>query len=229
MPEDIYYEQPAEEPVKQEDEPSALARLLEVQLKLKVEKGNWNSFGKYSFRSKEDILEAAKPLCAEYGFGIIMKDQVRIIENGWPYVVTTVQLFDTLAGGWVKVDGEPLVIEGWAREPETKRGMDSSQITGTAASYAGKRALGNLFALDDTKDADGLPQQGQTVKQGNAPVQQSPAPVQQPQQVKQPVQQSPFTAHCTNCGARYTFNDMASYANYTAMYPCCSSPNWVVE
>ena len=124
-------------------------KLIELQATLKVEKGQWNDFGKYKYRSKEDILEAAKPLCRERGLLLLVDDDVTCMPNGWVYVRATAAIVDALTF-------ERIEAHGWAREPESKKGMDGSQITGTASSYAGKRALGNLFAIDDTKDSDAL-------------------------------------------------------------------------
>ena len=145
-------------------------KLLEVQGSLKVEKGQYNSFGKYKYRSKEDILEAAKPLCAGYGLVLLCDDDVVSIAEGWVYVRSTATLTDAETG-------EQVSASGWAREPYEKKGMDASQITGTASSYAGKRALGNLFSIDDTKDADSY----------------------------QPSQDTPLIGACTACGMRYQF------------------------
>lgn len=124
-------------------------KLLEIQRDLKCDKGQYNSFGKYPYRSKEDILEAAKPLVHNLGCILTCTDEIVCLDNGWVYIKTTASLIDCETGQIISCDG-------LAREPESKKGMDASQITGTASSYAGKRALGNLFALDDTKDADAL-------------------------------------------------------------------------
>lgn len=145
--------------------------LLEIQRDLKCEKSQYNSFGKYSYRSKEDILEAVKPLAHEHGCDVIVSDGIEVVAEGWVYCRSTAYLTDVETG-------EDVAAVGWAREPESKKGMDASQITGTAASYAGKRALGNLFAIDDTADADKL-NDGTT--------------------------QGPFDAACTACGTVYRF------------------------
>ncbi len=180
---------------------SPMQKLLEIQRDLKVEKGQYNSFGKYMYRSKEDILEAAKPLCHARGLALVCNDQVEEI-GGWKYIISTATLFNVETGEAF------LSATGLAREPETKKGMDGSQITGTAASYAGKRALGNLFALDDTKDADA----------GHEPTPE-----------KQPPAQGPFVAHCVNCGTRYQFADAAQYEQFVASAACCPSPHWLVD
>ena len=125
-------------------------KLAAVQKDLKAPKNQYNSFGKYNYRSCEDILEAAKPLCIANGLLLIISDEV-------------VQVGDrTYVKAVAKVtDGEGTVQTfGYAREPEDKKGMDCSQITGAASSYARKYALGGLFALDDTKDADATNKHG---------------------------------------------------------------------
>lgn len=156
---------------------TVLGKLLEIQQTLKVEKGQYNSYGGFSYRSKEDILEAAKPLCHERGLLLDCDDEVIAVSDGWVYVKSVASVVDVETG-------ERKSATGWAREPESKKGMDASQITGTASSYAGKRALGNLFAIDDTKDADTY---------GASP-QQEPS--------------GPFIAACTACGTPYQFQSV---------------------
>lgn len=123
-------------------------RVIALQNELKAPKSKYNSFGKYAYRSCEDILEAVKPLLARHGLRLNISDQVIYFGNGDQgrfYVKATTTL----------TDGESwLTSEGWAREEETKKGMDGSQITGTASSYARKYALNGLLLIDDTKDAD---------------------------------------------------------------------------
>lgn len=117
----------------------------DIQARLKAPKGQFNSFGKYYYRSCEDIVEAVKPLLKEYGYYLNMSDD--IVEcGGRVYVRATAAVMD---GSAVVQSSTAL-----ARESETKKGMDDSQITGTASSYARKYALNGLFAIDDTKDAD---------------------------------------------------------------------------
>ena len=121
-------------------------KLAAVQASLKAPKGQYNSFGKYPYRSCEDILEAVKPLLKEHGLALILSDD--IVEcGGRIYIKATACVKDV----------ETLELEyttAFAREPEIKKGMDDSQITGTASSYARKYALNGLFCIDDTKDAD---------------------------------------------------------------------------
>lgn len=123
------------------------AALVEVQSRLSVPKGQKNDYGGYHYRSKEDILTAAKPLCHECGLSLVVHDEVVAIEGRF-YVESTATITDA--------DGNSIEARAQAREPESRKGMDASQITGTAASYAGKRALGNLLAVDDTADADSM-------------------------------------------------------------------------
>lgn len=205
MPDDIYYDEPiVEQSITEQpaDSPrlTIWQKLLEIQRDLKVEKSNYNQFGKYMFRNREDILEAAKPLCHERGLVLLCQDKVVILENGWPYAIQTAAIVDVETGERVEVDG-------WAREPETKKGSDSSQITGAACSYAGKRALGNLFAIDDTKDAD--TPQGQ-------------------QKPKEPPAQGMFLARCESCGTQYQFQDANQYKQFIVNPQCCQNPHWVV-
>lgn len=123
-----------------------LKKLLAVQTALKAPKGQYNSFGKYSYRSCEDILEALKPLLAEQGLVLTISDSLELIGERY-YVKATVNLADIESK--VSID-----CVAYAREEETKKGMDGSQITGAASSYARKYALNGMFCIDDTKDAD---------------------------------------------------------------------------
>lgn len=123
-----------------------LKKLLAVQTALKAPKGQYNSFGKYSYRSCEDILEALKPLLAEQGLVLTISDSLELIGERY-YVKATVNLADIESK--VSIDSV-----AYAREEENKKGMDGSQITGAASSYARKYALNGMFCIDDTKDAD---------------------------------------------------------------------------
>ena len=119
-------------------------KLAKVQSDLKAPKNQYNSFGKYNYRSCEDILEAAKPLCIANGLLLTVSDEV-IQVGDRIYIRATASV----------TDGEGTVHTfGMAREAEDKKGMDPAQLTGATSSYARKYALGGLFALDDTKDAD---------------------------------------------------------------------------
>ena len=132
----------------------AMSALLAIQAALKVPKGQRSAGGRFDFRSKEDILEVAKPLAHELGCVLIVNDNIKELQNGWVYVVSDATLRHVESGTLV-------LASGFAREPAAKKGMDESQVTGAAASYAGKRALGNLLAIDDTADADAVGQQAQ--------------------------------------------------------------------
>jgi len=125
--------------------------LQKIQAELKAPKGQYNEFGKYNYRSCEDILEAVKPLLAEYGYALIVSD--KIVEVGdRVYVCAQAGLIKEKEDG--TLDEKQTTAYGFAREPENRKGMDESQITGAASSYARKYALNGLFAIDDTRDAD---------------------------------------------------------------------------
>lgn len=132
-----------------------MSKLLEIQHRLKAPKGQYNNFGKYKFRSCEDILEAVKPILYEVGCTLILTDTIELIGDRY-YIKAT---------AWLKGEDTDEVATGYAREAETKTGMDASQITGTASSYARKYALNGLFCIDDTKDADTDEYANQTGKQ----------------------------------------------------------------
>ena len=121
-------------------------KLLQVQSDLKAPKGQYNSFGKYNYRSAEDILEAVKPLLHDKGLVQTISDEI-ISVGDRIYVKSTVTLYDAESD-------ESLSASALAREDETKKGMDSSQITGSTSSYARKYALNGMYAIDDTKDSD---------------------------------------------------------------------------
>lgn len=121
-------------------------KLANVQAALKAPKGQYNSFGKYKYRSCEDIVESVKPLLKQNGLMLTMSDEIRHIEGRF-YVVATATIIDVSDGKYVEATA-------YAREEETKKGMDGSQVTGASSSYARKYALNGLFAIDDTKDSD---------------------------------------------------------------------------
>lgn len=121
-----------------------LQKLVDVQGKLKAPKGQYNNFGKYKYRSCEDILEAVKPLLVERGLLLTIKDEVLMV--GERYYIRAIAAI---------TDGtNSIEAVAFAREEETKKGMDSSQVTGAASSYARKYALNGLFCIDDNKDSD---------------------------------------------------------------------------
>lgn len=122
-----------------------MKELIEIQKKLKAPKNQHNSFGNYKYRSAEDILEAVKPLTAEQGCVLTLTDDIVCIEGRF-YVKATATISNS--------KGQTVFVNGWAREEETKKGLDASQLTGSCSSYARKYALNGLFLIDDTKDAD---------------------------------------------------------------------------
>ena len=149
-------------------------KLSKVQEELKAPKGQYNSFGKYKYRSCEDILEAVKPILIKNKLSMQISDELVVIGESTPttynevyydkdlkrenertvvsgnqryYIKATVTLLDI-------EDNSTMSNTAYAREEEYKKGMDGSQITGTASSYARKYALNGLFLIDDTKDAD---------------------------------------------------------------------------
>lgn len=123
-------------------------KILHVQSELKAPKGQTNSFGKYKYRSAEDIIESVKPLLAKYGLLMVIADDMVSMDDGNRYYVkASVTVIDVESG-------EKIGSTAYAREEEVKKGMDSSQVTGAASSYARKYAMNGMFAIDDTKDAD---------------------------------------------------------------------------
>ena len=136
-------------------------KLMTVQTKLRAPKGQYNSFGKYSYRSCEDILEALKPLLAEVGAIVNVTDEIKLIGDRY-YVEATASFIDTETG-------ERMIAKASAREAEAKKGMDDSQVTGSVSSYARKYALNGLFAIDDNKDADSTNTHGKDIKPNMTP------------------------------------------------------------
>jgi len=122
--------------------------ISKIQSRLKAPKGQENKFGKYKYRSCEDIVEAVKPLLDEYDYHLNISDEMIMLGDRF-YVKATAS---------VMTDKRDIIeaATGYAREPLDRKGMDESQITGAASSYARKYALNGLFAIDDTKDADSM-------------------------------------------------------------------------
>lgn len=133
---------------------SVYLKLSNVQKELKAPKNQYNSFGKYKYRSCEDILEAAKPLCIQNGLILTVSDEIVLVGERY-YIKATASVIDIESG----VNHFATAL---ARESENKKGMDDSQITGTASSYARKYALNGLFCIDDTKDAESDEYKNQT-------------------------------------------------------------------
>jgi hypothetical protein len=121
-------------------------KLIFIQSELKAPKSQYNSFGKYSYRNCEDILEAFKPLGLKYGAAVTVSDEIVLVGDRY-YVKATARLIDGETG-------ESISNAAYAREEDSKKGMDGSQVTGSTSSYARKYALNGLFAIDDTKDSD---------------------------------------------------------------------------
>ena len=140
-------------------------KLAKVQAELKAPKGQFNSFGKYHYRSQEDILEAVKPILSRQGMTINLTDDIVLVGERY-YVKSTATVSDGT---------DTISVTAFAREPSEKKGMDESQITGTASSYARKYALNGLFAIDDTKDSDAEEQPKQAIEKREAtPAQKQP-------------------------------------------------------
>lgn len=125
---------------------SIYAKLIKVQNELKAPKNQYNSFGKYSYRNCEDICESVKPLLLANGLAMFISDNIELIGDRY-YIKAIVTVVDTETG-------ETLTNSALAREEENKKGMDSSQVTGSTSSYARKYALNGMFLIDDTKDSD---------------------------------------------------------------------------
>lgn len=122
------------------------SKLLEIQQALKAPKGQTNTFGKYNYRSCEDIVEAVKPLLGEQKAVLTISDEIKLVGERY-YIFATATIIDAETG-------ETVAVTAQAREANEKRGMDTSQVTGATSSYARKYALNGLLAIDDTKDAD---------------------------------------------------------------------------
>ena len=143
--------------------------LSQIQAELKCPKNQRNDFGKYNYRSCEDILESLKPVAKKLGAAITLSDDIVAMGDRF-YIKATATL-------WMD-DGKSITAVGWAREPLNRKGMDDSQVTGSASSYARKYALNGLFAIDDNKDADYLNKEETT---------QNVRRTGNPQQVKQTI------------------------------------------
>lgn len=150
----ILYQEIEEEEEQQEPENKNIGgnnmnvymKLINVQNELKAPKSQYNSFGKYNYRSCEDILEAVKPICKKYNAVVFVRDEIVMI--GDRYYIKAISTFVDCETG-DKVEADAL-----ARESVTKKGMDDSQVTGSTSSYARKYSLNGLFCIDDTKDSD---------------------------------------------------------------------------
>lgn len=142
-----------------------MKELINIIAELKAPKGQYNSFGKYKYRSCEDILEAVKPLCVKNNVLLTITDDIVLIGDRF-YVKATATV--------TNLEGASVSASALAREEDTKKGMDGSQVTGASSSYARKYALNGLFCIDDTKDADA------TNTHGKEQAVQQPTPTPQP-------------------------------------------------
>lgn len=131
---------------------SMYEKLATVQQKLKAPKNQFNSFGKYNYRSCEDILEGIKPLLNEAKAVVALNDSIELIGDRY-YVKAEATFIDT-------ENGEKFTVSAYAREDQDKKGMDLAQVTGSVSSYARKYALNGLFCIDDTKDSDATNKHG---------------------------------------------------------------------
>ena len=133
---------------------SIYKKLCSVQSELKAPKSQFNNFGKYKYRNQEDILEALKPLLAKHELSLTIHDEVFEIQER-VYIKAIVTLFD--------FEGQSITVSAQAREEDSKKGMDASQVSGATSSYARKYALNGMFLIDDTKDADSQDNSAKTV------------------------------------------------------------------
>ena len=133
-------------------------KLRIVQNELKVPKSQFNDYGGYSYRSCEDIMEKAKPLLKEQGITLLITDSIEIVGDR----------FYLKASASVSCGNETMTVSGFAREPLSQKGMNESQITGSASSYARKYALNGLFLIDDARDFDSMkPEKGKSNQKGH--------------------------------------------------------------
>lgn len=177
-----------------------MKELISIQSELKAPKTQVNKFGGYKYRKAEDILEAVKPLLAKQKCTLIITDDIVLVGNRI-YVKATATIKNE--------KGEFETSTGWAREEETKKGMDASQITGASSSYARKYALNGLLAIDDNQDSD-------TTNDGQHQA------AQQQAQIQQPTAQQPATT-------QYHTNDLNEGLAYLSR--CVNKDNlvWVVQ
>ena len=133
-----------------------MKELIEIQVSLKAAKRQRNDFGKYNYRSCEDILEALKPHLAEKNCFVTLNDEIVLVGDRY-YIKATASIYNS--------EGLVVGTSAFAREPLDKKGIDQSQLTGSCSSYARKYALNGLFAIDDTKDADTMDNRPKTEQQ----------------------------------------------------------------
>ena len=136
-------------------------KLMNIQYELKCNKSQYNSFGRYAYRSSEDILEAVKPLLYKYKATLVINDDIVLIGDRF-YVKATSKITDIETGECVE-------STAFAREDESQKGMSSAQVTGSVSSYARKYSMNALFAIDDNKDADSTNTHGKEIKPNMTP------------------------------------------------------------
>lgn len=171
-----------------------MKELITIQSTLKAPKSQFNAFGNYKYRKVEDILEAVKPIMSNLGCTLVMTDDIEMVGNRI-YVKATATLKNS--------KGEIEITTGYAREEETKKGMDGSQITGASSSYARKYALNGLFAIDDNADSDttndgqhqAAQQQASPQAQAAQPTQQTATPQNHPNDINEAIQ---MVSRCVN-------------------------------
>ena len=137
-------------------------KLMNIQYELKCNKSQYNSFGRYAYRSSEDILEAVKPLLYKYKATLVINDDIVLIGDRF-YVKATSKITDIETGECVE-------STAFAREDESQKGMSSAQVTGSVSSYARKYSMNALFAIDDNKDADATNTHDKAIKPNMTPV-----------------------------------------------------------
>ena len=177
-----------------EKELTIFEKLAKVQSELKAPKNQYNSFGKYKYRSCEDIIEAVKPLLHDVGLVLIMNDEIVFIEGRF-YLKATARLIDTKTEAAIET-------HAFAREAESKSGSDLAQLTGACSTYARKYALNALFAVDDTKDADTDENAIETQERAKTGTNKTaPKPAPKKNEVNEP------PPHCMKCKNAITATD----------------------
>lgn len=159
-------------------------KLMAIQQELKAPKGQYNAFGKYSYRSCEDIVEAVKPLAGKVKAVLTITDRVELVGERY-YIIATATLMDAETG-------EKISVTSQAREEDSKKGMDAAQVSGAASSYARKYALNGLFAIDDTKDSDAKDSDAKNSGAKNSDAKNTGAATQKPQRTSKML--------CKDCG-----------------------------
>ena len=182
-----------------------MKELITIQSELKAPKSQFNRFGGYKYRKAEDILEAVKPLLAKEKCTLVLTDDIVSVGNRI-YVKSLATLKNN--------SGETEMSVGYAREEETKKGMDGSQITGASSSYARKCALNGLFAIDDNADSDTT---NTDTKSESSTQQASQSAVQQTAQQAAPV------------ASKYNPNNLQEAMNYLNLCKTKENLVWVMQ